>query len=97
MTYLQKRWLTHNVSTFEKYSPTGHPLNSRPMILGEHGLNAPAWAKDVERLGEAVIVDESGVSGEEAHHQDDVAALKECGEELRKMLDPGYMHVTVEQ
>lgn len=42
-----------------------------------HGTDIPARTKDVKGLWEAVIVYKASVDGEEAHHQDDVTALKE--------------------
>lgn len=56
------------------------PVASHPRV--EHGPDAPAGAEDVERLGEAVVVDDPRVHGEEAHEQDDVAAAKQHVEHL---------------
>lgn len=53
------------------------PDNSRPLLIGKHGLDAPARAEYVERLGEAVVVNQPGVDGEQPHHQDDVASAEE--------------------
>ena len=39
-------------------------------------------AKDVKALREDVVVDESGVDGSNAHHEDDVAAAEEDLEDL---------------
>ena len=39
-------------------------------------------SKDVERLGEDVVVDEAGVDGEERHQEDDVSAAEEDVEDL---------------
>ena len=41
-------------------------------------------SKDVEGLGEAVVVDEARVNGEQPHHEDDVAALKQDVPDLRE-------------
>lgn len=38
-----------------------------PRAISEHGPNAPGRAEDVERLGEAVVVDQARVDGEDAH------------------------------
>lgn len=56
--------------------------DSRPLLIGEHGLDAPSGAKDVERLGETVVVNQAGVDGEKAHHEDDVAPAEERGPDL---------------
>lgn len=48
----------------------------------EHGPHAPAGAEDVQRLGEAVVVDDAGVDGEDPHQQDDVAAREHHVEHL---------------
>lgn len=42
--------------------------NSRPLLICEHSLHAPARAKYVKRLGETVIVNQPRVDGEKAHH-----------------------------
>ena len=41
-------------------------------------------AKDVEALGEDVIVDEASVDGEGPHQDNDVAALEDGGEYLQR-------------
>lgn len=46
------------------------------MLFLEHGLDAPARAEDVERLREAVVVNESGIHREHTHHQDDISPVK---------------------
>lgn len=51
--------------------------NSRPLLICEHGLNAPARAKYVERLGETVIVNQPSVDREKPHHQDNVTPVEE--------------------
>lgn len=51
--------------------------NLLPGAVPEHGLDAPGRAEDVERLGEAVIVDQARVDGEDAHKEDEVAAVEE--------------------
>ena len=48
----------------------------------EHGPDAPARAEDVEGLGEAVVVDDARIDGEQAHQEDDVAARKHHAEHL---------------
>lgn len=57
--------------------------NSRPLLICEHSLDAPARAEYVERLGETVIVNEAGVDREKPHHQDDVASAEERRPYLR--------------
>lgn len=51
--------------------------NSRPLLICEHSLDAPARSKYVERLGETVVVNQPGVDREEPHHQDDVTSVEE--------------------
>lgn len=48
----------------------------------KHGPHAPARAENIQRLGEAVVVDDPGVDGEDPHQQDDVAARKHHVEHL---------------
>lgn len=57
--------------------------NSRPLLVCEHSLDAPARAKYVERLGETVVVNQPGVDREEPHHQDDVTSVEERRPYLR--------------
>ena len=45
--------------------------------------NVPGRSKDVERLWEAVVVNQAGVDGEETHQKDDVTTAEECSEDLR--------------
>lgn len=52
-------------------------INLLPCAIPEHRLDAPRGPKDVKRLGEAVIVDQAGVDGEDAHEQDQVAPVEE--------------------
>lgn len=47
-----------------------------PSAIFKHGDDMPGRAKDVERFGEAVIVDEASVHGEYAHEQDQVASTE---------------------
>ena len=47
-----------------------------------HG-DTEVGTKDVEGLGEDVIVDETGIDGEASHQEDDVASSKEYLEYLR--------------
>lgn len=49
----------------------------------KHGPDAPPRAEHVERLREAVVVNDSGVHGKEPHQQDDVAASKHHVEHLQ--------------
>lgn len=48
-----------------------------PHLCCEHGFHTPSRAKDVQGLGETVVIYEASVDGEQAHHQDDVSPLKE--------------------
>lgn len=57
--------------------------HSRPLLICEHGLNAPPGAKYVKRLGEAVIVNQPGVDRKKPHHQDDVSTVEERHPYLR--------------
>lgn len=43
--------------------------DSRPVgvLRGEHGPHTPARAKDIDRLGKAVVIDDPGVDGEKPH------------------------------
>lgn len=59
------------------------PDDSRPLLICEHSLDAPARTKDVERLGETVVVNQSGVDGKEPHHQDDVTSVEKGHPYLR--------------
>lgn len=47
----------------EGYLRPGEVVSARV----EHGPDAPARAKQVEGLGEAVVVDDAGVDREDAH------------------------------
>lgn len=47
-----------------------------------HGRHVPPRAKEVHRLGEAIVVDEAGVHGEQPHQQQDVAAIEEHPQDL---------------
>lgn len=40
-------------------------------------MDAPRRAEDVERLGEAVVVDQARVDGEDAQEEDEVASVEE--------------------
>ena len=51
--------------------------NSRPLLICEHGLDAPGWAEYIQRLRETVVVNQPGVDGEDPHHQDDVTSAEE--------------------
>lgn len=48
-----------------------------PRAIPEHGLDTPRRAEDVERLGEAVVVNQARVDGEGAHKEDQVATMEE--------------------
>lgn len=47
-----------------------------------HGRHVPPGAKEVHRLGEAIVVDEAGVHGEQPHQQQDIAAVEEHPQDL---------------
>ena len=51
--------------------------NLPPRAISEHGLDTPGRAKDVQRLGEAVVIDQARVDGEDAHEEDEVAPMEE--------------------
>ena len=51
--------------------------NLLPCAISEHGLDAPRRTEDVERLGEAVVVNQARVDGEDAHEEDEVAPVEE--------------------
>lgn len=53
------------------------PINLLPRAVSEHRLDAPRGAKDVKRFGEAVVVDQAGIDGEDAHEQNQVAPIEE--------------------
>lgn len=55
---------------------------SLPHVSSEHGFHTPPRAKDVDGLGEAVVVYQARVDGEQAHHEDDVTPLEECVPDL---------------
>lgn len=55
---------------------------SRPVGFIEHGPDAPGGAEHVEGFGEAVVVDEASVGGEQPHQQDDVATTEHHVEHL---------------
>lgn len=58
-------------------------MNLRPVTLREkHGPHTPAWAKHVDGLWEAVIVDQSGVDWEYPHQKNDVASCKNHAKHL---------------
>ena len=48
-----------------------------PCAVSKHGPDAPRRAKDVESLGEAVVVNEARVNGEDAHEEDEIAPVEE--------------------
>lgn len=52
-------------------------MNLPPCAISEHGSDTPRRAEDVESLGEAVVVNEARVNGEDAHEEDEVAPLEE--------------------
>lgn len=45
----------------------GVPTALLPGAISEHGPDTPGRAEDVERLGEAVVVNEARVDGEDPH------------------------------
>lgn len=52
-------------------------VNLLPRAISEHGPDAPRRAEDVESLGEAVVVNEARVNGEDAHEEDEIAPVEE--------------------
>ncbi len=62
--------------------------NSRPLLIREHSLDAPARAKYIERFGETVVVNQPGVDGEKPHHEDDVTSAEERRPYLRAAETP---------
>lgn len=61
--------------------------NIRPLLICEHGLNAPPRAKYIEGLGEAVVVNEPRVDREKPHHQDDVTSVEKHQPYLKRDRD----------
>lgn len=55
---------------------------SRPVGFIEHWPDAPGGTEHVEGLGEAVVVDEARVRGEQPHQQDDVSTTEHHVEHL---------------
>lgn len=55
---------------------------SRPVAFVEHWPDAPGGTEHVEGLGEAVVVDEPRVRGEQPHQQDDVPTTEHHVEHL---------------
>lgn len=53
------------------------PVNLLPRAISEHGSDTPRRTKDVERLGEAVVVNQARVDGEDAHKEDQIAPVEE--------------------
>lgn len=52
-------------------------VNLLPCAISEHGLDTPRRAKDVESLGEAVVINHPRVNGEDAHEEDEIAPVEE--------------------
>lgn len=52
-------------------------MNLLPRAISKHGPDAPRRAEDVEGLGEAVVVNEARVNGEDAHEEDEIAPVEE--------------------
>ena len=77
-------------------APRRRESNSRPVAsLGaEHGPHAPPGAEHVQGLGEAVVVDDARVDGEQPHQQDDVAAGEHHVEYLQRGAARGRKHKT---
>lgn len=55
---------------------------SRPVGFIEHWPDTPGGTEHVEGLGEAVVVDEARVRGEQPHQQDDVSTTEHHVEHL---------------
>lgn len=51
--------------------------NLLPCAISEHGPDTPRRAKDVESLGEAIVVNKTRVNGEDAHEEDEIAPVEE--------------------
>ena len=77
--HLDDQWVTHLCP------------NLPPCAISEHGLDTPGRAEDVQRLGEAVVVDQARVDGEDAHEKDEVAPMEEGVPNLA----PGSQRTTV--
>lgn len=67
--------------------------NLPPRAISEHGLDTPGGAEDVQRLGEAVIIDQARIDGEDAHEKDEVAPMEEGVPNLA----PGRQRITVSE
>lgn len=52
-------------------------VNLLPRAISEHGSDTPRRAEDVERLGEAVVVNQARVDGEDAHKENQIASMEE--------------------
>ena len=63
--HLDDQWVTHLCP------------NLPPCAISEHRLDTPGRAEDVQRLGEAVVIDQARVDGEDAHEEDEVAPMEE--------------------
>lgn len=57
-------------------------VNLLPCAISEHGLDTPRRAEDVESLGEAVVVNQTRVNGEDSHEQDEIAPVEESVPDL---------------
>lgn len=52
-------------------------VNLPPCAISEHWSDTPRRAEDIERLGEAVIVNQARVDGEDAHKENQIASMEE--------------------
>lgn len=57
-------------------------LYLRPVAFCEHGTDTPGRAKHIERLREAIVIDQAGVNRKSAHQEDDVPATENHVEQL---------------
>lgn len=60
--------------------------NSRPVLsfLSKHGSDTPARTKDIERFGEAVVVDNPSIHWKYSHQENNVTARKNHVKHLEK-------------
>eukprot|EP00128_Syssomonas_multiformis_P011489 Colp12_sorted_trinity150504_noHs@34485 len=57
----------------------GNELKGRAIRVRGFVGNGPATSKQIHRLGEHIVVDQTGVDGEKAHQKNEVATPKESG------------------
>lgn len=67
--YQERDWNPNCIKLFQ-WGFSVWVRDSRPVafaVCREHGPHAPAWAKDIERLGKAIVIDDPGVDREKPH------------------------------